>query len=474
MCTSLMVGRKATTDGTLIVSRNEDYTRNNWNKYMVFRPFPEYHDEIYANPNVFDKKWVLGNGLSVPVPDKSYRYNAMPDAAAYEEASYAVGNRFFFEERGINERNVAVSATNSLQINDKAAKADPLLSSGGVAECVIATLLLPQVQSAKDAVLLLGGYVEKYGASEVNGILIGDPTESWYFEIGSRHQWIAVKVPEDMYLIAANGMRVHSVDLDSENVLHSKNLFEFVKNNNLLELPDRASFNFAQAFGVIGNPYNVDREWLVQKILTPSLLQKPRESQYPLFLKPDKKIHVSDVMTIMRATYKGTILENIAARPIGTDKTAESHIMVLDPSMPDELKGLIWQSVDTPMGAPYMPLYSVLSDIPAGFSQGGNQYSSISAYWAFRGLYTLSEVNQNKYKPLVQELWNQYEEQCFRELDAMKHTLVNLYEKDRKASVDFAKRYSSGIAYQTVGKANKERDLLMTIITNDTLESQNW
>ncbi len=83
-------------------------------------------------------------------------------------------------------------------------------------------------------------------------------------------------------------------------------------------------------------------------------------------------------MNVLRATYKGTELEGKAKRAIGVDRKAESHIMVLDPKMPPELKGLIWQVVSTPMGAPYLPLYSNMGDIPPGFSLEGNQYSPLS------------------------------------------------------------------------------------------------
>lgn len=469
MCTSVIVGKKATIDGTSILSRNEDYTRNNWNKYMVYRQFPEYYDPKNDNTVVNDGVWTLGNGLQVPVPERMYRYNAMPDAAAYSEASSAIGNRYFFEERGINERNVAISATNSLAINEQANEADPLLTSGGVAESVIATLLLPQVSTAREGVLLLGKYVERYGASEVNGILIGDIDESWYFEIGSAHHWIAVRVPDECYIVVANGMRVHSVDLDDDNVLHSKKLFEFVSKHKLLKNPDQKSFNFAKAFGVIGNSYNVDREWLAQKILTPSLVQAPRKEQYPLFLEPDKRVHVKEIMKVLRATYKGTELEGKADRPIGVDRTAESHIMVLDSKMPDELQGIIWQVVSTPMGAPYMPLFPIMDDIPAGFTLEGNLYSPLSAYWAFRGLYSLCEVDKSRYKSLVETLWHRYEEQCIAEVGSLKKTLIEMYQDAPDAALNFAKRYSSGVAYQTVALANKERDLLMTKITNEKL-----
>ncbi|RFA29257.1 hypothetical protein CAI21_10890 [Alkalilimnicola ehrlichii] len=263
MCTSIMAGKEATDDGVVVLARNEDFTRNNWNKYLVYRRLPEYRlDKANA---IVDGRWTLGNGLSVPIPTKAYGYSAIPDSAGYREASHAIGDRFFYEERGINERNVAISATNSLAINDKAQAADPLLKAGGVAESVILTLILPQVDSAREAVSLLGRYIEEYGASEVNGVLLGDPQEAWYFENGSAHHWIAVKVPQDSYIAVANGMRVHGVDLDSPDVKCSRGLYEFAVTHGLLDHPDRHSFDFAEAFGVVGDPYNVDRVWLAQK-----------------------------------------------------------------------------------------------------------------------------------------------------------------------------------------------------------------
>src|SRR5471032_2700046 len=332
MCTSVMVVKKAMADNTILLSRNEDFTRNNWNKYLVHRSHPQYlsKDRHALNAGM----WVLGNGLTVPVPERAYSYSAIPDFAGYEEASNAIGDRYFYEERGINQRNVAISATNSLAINDKASVADPLLAAGGIAESVIPTLILPQADTALEAVELLGRYVEQYGASEVNGVLFGDPDESWYFENGSGHHWIAVRIPQDSYLVVANGMRVHGVDLDDVNVRHSRELYPFIVQHNLLADPDRRKLNFAAAFGIPGNPYNEDRIWLAQRILTPSLIQQTGLAQYPLFLTPDRKLGVKDVMGVLRATYQGTVLEGKATRPIGYEATAESHIITLDASMP--------------------------------------------------------------------------------------------------------------------------------------------
>jgi dipeptidase len=139
-------------EGIILLSTNEDYKQpKKWNKYLVLRSFPECYNKQDGSTAVLDNIWTLENGLKVLIPQKMYRYNAMPDVAGYEEATFAIRRRFFFEAWGINERNVAILATNSLTINNKANDFDPLLTSGGIAEPVICTLLLPQVESANGA-----------------------------------------------------------------------------------------------------------------------------------------------------------------------------------------------------------------------------------------------------------------------------------------------------------------------------------
>lgn len=170
MCTSIACGKKASEGGVVLIARNEDYPENNWNKYMKFRKYPPYTRG--------QDKWQLGNGLTVPTPENCFSYCSMPDAQGAEEAVCDIGDHFLFEARGINEKDVAVTATNSMQANEKALAADPFLPSSGIEESVIATLLLPQAVNARHAVRLLGQYVTEYGATEANGVLMADENEA--------------------------------------------------------------------------------------------------------------------------------------------------------------------------------------------------------------------------------------------------------------------------------------------------------
>lgn len=477
MCTSILVGKKATDPEMVLIARNEDFQRNNWDKYMMFRPYPEYAVPAEDNPfvNADENQWTLGNGLTVTVPEKAFSYSAMPDSSGYEKAPFDIENRFYFEERGINEKNVAISATNSMEdINNEIRKIDPF-TTVGIEESIIPTLILPQAESARDAVALLAGYINAHGSHEGNGILISDPNESWYFEIGSCHHWVALRVPDHSYLVVANGLRIHDVDLDSKDVLHSDGLYEFVCKHELLRHPDKHAFNFAMAFGQPGNPYNVDRIWLAQRILSPSILQKPRQFQYPLFLEPEKNIQIQDIMAVLRATYEGTELAHDlkATRPIGVDRTAESHIIVFEKKMPDQLKGTIWQALGTPLGAPYMPFYSVMTDIPRAYSVGKNQYSPESAYWAFRGLYALASLDHHQHTSEIRRFWSKYEQKYLGDHEHLNEMLRKSYEKAPGSAIQCAKTYSTGIAYQTVVVANKRRNELITQVTQAQKERCN-
>ncbi|AZU46780.1 dipeptidase [Aeromonas hydrophila] len=134
-CTGLIVGKGASADGSVMIARNEDFGVNNWNKYLAFRPAQQNEGKV----------WKLGNGLEVPMPKAFFAYSAIRDWDA--TSSDPAGK--YYEERGINEFNVAISATTSAEVNDKAQKADPLIEKG-VIEAIIPTLILPQAKTAKE------------------------------------------------------------------------------------------------------------------------------------------------------------------------------------------------------------------------------------------------------------------------------------------------------------------------------------
>lgn len=456
-CTSVLVGKQASADGAIIISRNEDYYINNWNKKLVIHPRREA-----------DKGEMIAfkNGLKVPAPQTLYRYTGMTD---WNGDTLAADGPY--EERGVNEFNLAVSATNSMDVNAAAKKADPLVETG-VIEADIPTLILPQARTAREAVELLGKIVSEQGAGEGNGVLLADPGEAWYMEIGSGHHWIAVRVPQDKYLFVANGMRIHDVNLaDSANVIASPGLADFARSHKLLEHVDPARFNFAKAFGTPGDRYNVDREWMGQHLLTPSAKQKVRAEQYPLFMTPDQKVRVSDIARVLRADFKGTPLEHRkdADRPMGVDRTIETHVFELRADMPKALQVLTWQSFGSRTGAVLVPMYeNALKDVPSVLRAGSDSYENQSAYWAFRANATLAQSNHAKYAP-VMAAWQQRIEGSFQlQQPAVDAMLKQLSQRDPAAAIGFANQWSNGNMLWAVQSARDVFQSLMTDMTKST------
>ncbi|MDX1301002.1 C69 family dipeptidase [Photobacterium sp.] len=452
-CTGLIVGKGASVDSSIMIARNEDFGINNWNKYLAYRP-AQVNDA---------GEWKLGNGLTVPMPAHFYAYSAIPDWDANTVDSAGK----YYEERGINEFNVAVSATTSAEVNDNAKAADPLIDDG-IIEAIIPTLILPQVKTAKEGVELLGHYIETYGAGEGNSLYIADVNEAWLFEIGSGHHWIAAKVPDDSYAMIANGLRVHGVNLNDKNIMHSNGLLEFVTENQLLKAPDPESFNFAKAFGVIGDTYNVDREWLGQNMLTASNKQATRQQQYPLFMKPDSKLSVQDVANVLSATYEGTPLAEDGERPIRVERQLESHIIQLRKEMPHELQGMIWQSYGVLAESVLVPLYGNLQDYPTPYTTGSDTYSDDSAYWQFRSLTALATAKPEKYLPMLKAIWDKEEHKLYKQVSNMDETLKALYKSDKQAALDMASDYSYEQLQRTLTMATDIRYKMMTDLTKST------
>ena len=168
------------------------------------------------------------------------------------------------------------------------------------------------------------------------------------------------------------------------------------------------------------------------------------------------------------ATYDGTVLEGKANRPIGWSKTAESHIITLNSKLPETLQGMIWQAISTPLCSPYLPLYRAMHVVPPGYSKGSDEYGVLSAYWSFRGLYALACEHPKTLLPEVQEMWKTYQSAFVAEHPFVEETLAKMSNEDPQCALSFAGRYSTGIAYEAVGKANRKRNQLMTKITQES------
>ena len=379
-CTTVVVGRDATSDHSTLVARNEDVSTHHA-KYFKVYPKTNHGDTTFES-NI--------NGFKMTLPKKQYRYTGMPD---YNEKE----GRFL--ENGINEFNVAMSATESATTNKEMQKLDPF-NKDGIDEASMLNVVLPFIKTPEDGVKRLGGIVEKYGSDAANGVIFSDKKDIWYMEIGSGHQWVAQRVPKDCYAVIPNQLSIEKVDFnDKKNFMYSKNLPAFAKKHRLLNKD--GSLNWKEKFGTNNKEdakYNRPRVWAGQRLLTPSKKQSITQKNFQTFIKPDKKVTVDKVGEVLADHFNGTPYDTYGKnegdyRAINVATNVESHILQLRPHYPKEITGVQWVAMASPATSVYVPFYTAINATPKAYQRGNGTYSSDSAYWTYK----LTSVLTNPY-----------------------------------------------------------------------------
>ncbi|MCI1658927.1 MAG: C69 family dipeptidase [Lactobacillus delbrueckii] len=448
-CTSIFIGKKASLDGSVIIGRNED-SRTAWPKHLAFH-------QRQAGAQTFKSH---DNKFTIDLPEEAFAYSSTPEWTK----KYGL-----FEEDGINEYHVAMSATESAYANERVLAIDPFDAEKGLLEEAMVTIVLPYVKTAQEGVKRLGEIVEKYGAAESNGILFADRDEAWYLEIGSGHHWVAQRIPDDSYTVVANQLSIQEIDFkDPANFLYSAGLQEFVYEHQLW--PKEAKFNWREIFGTRSESdlhYNTPRVWYGQKLLTPSVKQEPQSFDLPFIQKADRPLSVQDAQTVLASHYSDTEYDltnpknagQASFRPIGVATTQESHLL--------QLKGedmYHWLAMGVTAQSVYIPFFPQGTKVPYMWGNGKVNYSPNSAYWIFKLAGVLVDRNWGKYG---KELAN-------AQTEAKERVLRLRYEYDQKLHADPSQ--ATAIADEANAKMAKTvtdiyNKLISSLITQQTGDS---
>ncbi len=449
-CTMLIVGKSATSDGSVLIARNEDFP-GNWAKHIIVVPKADHKPGETIES---------ATGFSMPLPPVTYGYISLQDWDPSQGR---------FNEGGINEYQVGVSATESAKQNEKAKLADPLVDTG-VGENIVTALVLQQAKTAAEGVELVGHLVEEYGASEAFGMAIGDPDEAWLLEVGGGHHWVAVRVPDDSYVLEPNELRIGEVNLeDTANFKGAPDLITFAEEHGLYDPTSGEPFNFAKAYGTAADPAerNYRRVWGAEHFLTPSSNPDPEAKWYPLFLTPDEKVDPKTVMSLLRYRYQGTPYDPDTStgkgqRAIGISNTLESHVLQLRSWLPNPIGGVAWIAMSAPVTSVYIPYYSGITEVPSAYQLGTDHYDDKSAYWTFRTVTTLAFTDLPKLGKEVKTVWQTFEAGEFALQPAVEETAMQLYTDDPDLAMKFLTAYSDGLALRALDQAHAVQEKLLT------------
>ena len=165
-CTTILVGKKASIDGSVMISRNDDTAGAITPQKFIIEP------AVHGEKGRKIKSWL--NKFEMDLPEDAQRVPAVPNVD-YKKLGY-------YDESGINQKNVAMSCTESTYGNERTLAFDPLVKDGLDEDCM-QTVVLPYIDSARDGVKRLGSLIKKYGSHAGNSVLFGDKDEVWYMEI---------------------------------------------------------------------------------------------------------------------------------------------------------------------------------------------------------------------------------------------------------------------------------------------------
>lgn len=474
-CTTILVGKKASYDGSTMIARNDDSPSGRFTpkKYVVVHPDEQPRQYISVLSHV-----------EIDLPDNPMRYTAVPNALEGEG---------IWAASGVNEANVAMTATETITSNPRVLGADPLVVyhpakdgqeevKGGIGEEDIVCLVLPYIRSAREGVKRLGSLLEQYGTYEMNGIAFQDADEIWWLETIGGHHWIARKVPDDVYVVMPNQLGIDQFNLEDafseqKEYMCSTDLKDFIEKYHL-NLAMDGVLNPRDAFGSHDDSdhvYNTPRAWYMGRCLNPRTWRwdgpaadfTPYSDNIPWCMVPERKVTVEDVKYVLSSHFQGTPYDPYAGygesnmrgayRSIGINRNDFMSLIQINDNRPDDIKAIQWLSFASNAFNVMVPFYADIETTPDYLSNTTGEVSTDNFYWSSRMIAAMADASYKKsifhierYQEHVlskgHEIINRYDDMIQNEADTDKH--LALKHEANLAVADMLKAATS----DTLGK----------------------
>ena len=409
-CTVIMVGRDASTDGSVFATHAADCGVCDWTFHHVpaaeHKPGqtrPVYNiDQIRTWPPSQGGKWAMikqdPSGLELPQPPHTYGY-------IHGVFGYMNDQQVAIGESTISNVRRLTNSTPTPKLN----------------VTMLTLLAMERCRTAREAIKLMGTLAEKYGYGRLDGgemLAVSDAEEVWVFEIfpvgplwkpGSGKPgavWAAQRVPDDEVAVCPNESRIGVIDLKKPDYfLASPNHMSCAIEQKLYDPKSCKPFSWKHAYspseGSAAQSARRSRLWRFFNIVAPSknLRTDLPNMDFPFSVKPDKKLSVSDVMAITRDKSQGTPFDpvrGIRGGPFANPNFYRGTRLISAPNveyttitqtrgfLPSPVGGIVWLAFGAQDTSCFVPLYAGITDVPASFKVGDHwEFNRDSARWAF-------------------------------------------------------------------------------------------
>ncbi len=484
-CTVILVGKAASTDGSVMSTHTCDCGVCDWTfRYVPGGMHKEgegrriYHVSQYITwPPEEGLKWERikqdYTDLDIPQPERTYAY-------IHGMFGYMNENQVAIGESTIGTHRKLHNSTPSAQLD----------------LTTLTQLGMERAKTARDCIRIMGSLAEKYGYGfhdDGEMFAVSDPQEIWIFEImpvgplwtpGSGTPgavWCAQRLPDDHVSVCPNESRIGEIDMDNtEFFMGSSNIVSFAIEKKLYDPESGEPFNWKKAYSPSEYSANSSggsraRMWRFFDLVAPSRKFSPDtpNMDLPFSVKPDKNLSVQDVMNLTRDKYQGTKFDpaaglrggpfnnpNYHPRPVKVDGTTYNTPRTIGVNraeyttltqcrewLPDPIGGIVWLCFGAQDTSCYMPLYIGSNIMPPSFEIGDHwEFNRKSARWAFdyvdfHALVAYSHAIQDIKQ--AQEKWEAKAVEMTPVIDAYAQ---QLYAKNPEEAVEYLTEYCNNNA----------------------------
>lgn len=486
-CTSFLVGKNASADGSAFITYNQD-------DYGMF-------GRLHYLPAAQHTK---GEMRKIYDGDTNHYHGEIAEAPY----TYAVMGY-------INEHQVGITETT---FGGRSELEDP---KGIIDYVSLMTIALQRSKTAREAIRVMTSLVQEYGyASEGESFSIADPNEVWILEMigkGPNEKgavWVAIRIPDDCIACHANQSRIHQFNMkDKKNVMYAKDVITFARKKGYFTGKD-ADFSFADAYAPadfsairfcetrVWSFYNKWVNGMEQYLDYVDGKHIGQAKPMPLYFKPKQKLSLQDVMSSMRDHYEGTpfdITKDVGAgpyeapyrptplvwehkgkkyfneRPISTQQTAGTYVIQLRASLPNAIGGVLWYGNDDPNMVAYTPVYCCASKAPECYDPkdaSDVKFSWNSAFWVENWVSNMTYPRYSQLFPSVkaarEELESKYASQQAK-IEAQAKTLLS---QDPARAKAYLTDYSAQCAKQMMNRWKQLGEYLIVKFNDQAIKPE--
>lgn len=463
-CTNFLITKGASVDGSTMIT----YAADAHVMYgeLYFRPAKDYPEDAMLKVYEWDTGKYLGEIEQV-------------------RHTYAViGN--------MNEHQVAIGETTYGGRSELGEQPGAIIDYGS-----LIYITLQRAKTAREAIKTMGELVAKYGYySSGESFSISDPNEVWIMELIGKGKgekgavWVARKVPDGYVCGHANQARITTFPLDDpENCLYAEDVISFAREKGWYKGKDK-DFSFSDTYAPVdfgGARFCEARVWAMFLRITDGMeeyenyakgnVEYDKKTGYatnrmPLWVKPNKKISVHDVMNLMRDHFEGTVLDmtkDIGAGPFdrpyrwrpltwevdgetycneratATQQTGFSFVAQSRSWLPDPIGGIFWFGVDDAASSVYFPMYCGANRVPETFAEGNGsmiEWSDDAAFWVFNQVTNLAYTRYDTIHAEIEQVQQKLEKKYIAQTAGIDKGAKELYESDKAAAIQLITDYS--------------------------------